>query len=173
MSSENVRRAAFLDRDGVLNVDSGFVHRRQDFVWRPTAVESVKWLNTLGVLVLVVTNQSGVARGFYAESDVQDLHAHMQAALALEGAHVDAFRYCPHHPEGYVARYRLACACRKPQSGMILDLLQAYHLDPAQCRLFGDRPSDIEAGHGACVPSHLVTDKTPLIEAVRRAFVGL
>ncbi len=166
-------RAAFFDRDGVLNIDSGYVHRREDFVWRPSAVESVKWLNARGVLVLVATNQSGVARGLYGEEDVQDLHAHMQEALARAGAHVDAFRYCPHHPEGSVGLYRRDCACRKPRSGMIEDLLQTFGLRPVQCVLFGDRPSDLEAGRGAGVRSVLVTDERPLIEIVRAAFSRL
>ncbi len=164
------RRAAFFDRDGVLNVDSGYVFRTEDFVWRPSAVESVGWLNARGVLVFVVTNQSGVARGLYAEEDVRTLHHHIQATLARGGAHIDAYRYCPHHPEGEVERYRRSCACRKPQSGMIEELLQAYRLDPGLCRLFGDRESDLAAGRGAGVPSVLVTEARPLIEVVRAAF---
>jgi D-glycero-D-manno-heptose 1,7-bisphosphate phosphatase len=163
-------RAAFFDRDGVLNFDSGYVYARENFVWRPSAVESVKWLNDHGILAFVVTNQSGVARGLYTEEDVQALHDHMQAALAAQGAHIDAFRYCPHHPEGVVQRYRLQCACRKPQSGMIEDLLQAYGLDPAHCLMFGDRDTDLQAGRGAGVPSLRVSEATPLIEFVRAAF---
>jgi D-glycero-D-manno-heptose 1,7-bisphosphate phosphatase len=167
------RRAAFFDRDEVLNVNSGFVFRREQFVWRPTAVESVRRLNARGVLVFVVTNQSGVARGLYAEAHVTEVHAHMQAELAREGAHIDAFRYCPHHPEAEVAGYRLACACRKPGSGMILDLLAAYSLEAEHCRLFGDRDTDLEAARGAGVPSTLVTDETPLIDIVRSAFPSI
>lgn len=167
---KSARQAAFFDRDGVLNVDSGFVFRREQFVWRPTAVESVRRLNARGVLVFVVTNQSGVARGLYAEADVTEIHAHMQADLAREGAHIDAFRYCPHHPEAEIAGYRLACMCRKPGSGMILDLLAAYGLQAERCRLFGDRETDLEAARGASVLATLVTDETPLLDIVRSAF---
>ena len=160
------RRAVFFDRDGVLNEDTGYVFRATDFVWRPTAKATIKRLNDNGILVFVVTNQSGVARGFYAEEDVQRLHDHMQAELAREGAHIDAYRYCPHHPEETVGAYSLDCGCRKPASGMILDLLAAYGLDPGVCRMFGDRETDLEAGVGAGVPSELVTPERPLIDIV-------
>ena len=164
------RRACFFDRDGVLNEDTGYVFRAADFHWRPTAKATIKRLNDNGILVFVVTNQSGVARGFYAEADVDVLHAHMQAELAREGAHIDAFRFCPHHPEGDVAAYKISCACRKPGSGMILDLLAAHDLDPDHCRMFGDRDSDLEAGIGAGVASELVTEARPLIDLVSAAF---
>lgn len=164
------RRAAFFDRDGVLNEDSGYIFRPAQFIWRPSAVESVKWLNDCEVLVFVVTNQSGVARGYYEEEDVWELHAHMQALLGREGARIDDFRYCPHHPEGVRAGYRRQCACRKPRSGMIDDLLRAWALDPADCRLFGDKPSDLTAGRGAGVACELVSGERPLIEIVRASF---
>jgi D-glycero-D-manno-heptose 1,7-bisphosphate phosphatase len=165
-------QAVFFDRDGVLNVDAGFVFRPEDFVWRETAVEAVKWLNSRGVKVFVVTNQSGVARGFYGEEDVRGLHDHMQARLAEAGAHVDAFRYCPHHPQATVAAFRRECACRKPRSGMIDDLLAEWGLDAAQCLLFGDRETDMEAARGAGVGGVLVAHDRPLIEIVQAAVAG-
>ena len=168
--SSVLRRACFFDRDGVLNEDTGYVFRAADFQWRPTARATIKLLNENGILVFVVTNQSGVARGFYTEADVKTLHAHMQAELASEGARIDAFRYCPHHPEGSVAAYAIGCACRKPASGMILDLLAAHGLEPENCRMFGDRESDLEAGVGAGVASELVTEARPLIDLVSAAF---
>ena len=168
-----LKRAAFFDRDGVLNVDTGYVWRAADFVWRPTAIETIKRLNAKGVLVFVVTNQSGVARGLYGTDDVRRLHAHMQAELAEAGAHIDDFRYCPHHPQGVVAAYRQECACRKPASGMVLDLIRAWNVDPAASALFGDKESDLEAGLGAGVTSHLVTDERPLIDLVAAAFTEL
>ena len=168
--SSSPRRACFFDRDGVLNEDTGYVFKAADFHWRPTAKAAVKRLNENGILVFVVTNQSGVARGFYAEEDIRALHAHMQGELAREGAHIDAFRYCPHHPEGIIAAYKIGCDCRKPGSGMIRDLLAAYGLDPGRCRMFGDRESDLEAGTGAGVVSELVTDARPLIDLVSSAF---
>jgi D-glycero-D-manno-heptose 1,7-bisphosphate phosphatase len=167
------RRAVFFDRDGVLNIDTGYVWRPEKFLWRPTAKATIKRLNDRGILVFVVTNQSGVARGFYTEDDVRALHAHVQAELAQEGAHVDDFRFCPHHPDGKVEPYRRECDCRKPASGMILDLIAAWNVDPALSRMFGDKDSDLEAGLGAGVTSHLVTDEQPLIELVSAAFTDL
>jgi D-glycero-D-manno-heptose 1,7-bisphosphate phosphatase len=162
-------RAAFFDRDGVLNVDAGFVFRPEDFVWRETAIETVAWLNARGVKVFVVTNQSGVARGFYGEDDVRRLHDHMQAALRQAGAHVDAFRFCPHHPEAAVEAFRIDCACRKPRSGMIEDLLAEWSLAPAHCQIFGDRETQMDAARGAGVRGVLVAHDLPLIEIVRAA----
>ena len=163
----------FFDRDGVLNVDTGYVFRAEDFVWRETAIESVKWLNDRGILVFVVTNQSGVARGYYVEEDVRTLHDHMQEALRGAGAHVDEFRFCPHHPDGTIEAFRLECACRKPRSGMIAELIAKWELTPENCLMFGDRDSDIEAARGAGVPGRLVADDRPLIELVREALNGI
>ena len=168
--ASNLPRAVFFDRDGVLNVDSGYVFRPEDFVWRETAIASVKWLNDRGVLVFVVTNQSGVSRGFYAEEDVVGLHEHVQRTLRGAGAHVDEFRYCPHHPEGTVEAFRIECACRKPRSGMIEYLIAKWALASESCLLFGDRASDIEAAQGANVRAILVPDDRPLIELVRESF---
>ena len=111
--------AAFLDRDGVLNVDIGWLHKPQDCVWMDGAKEAVRLLNAANYFVFVVTNQAGVARGLYDEAKVLELHDWMSGELAAVGAHVDAYYYCPHHPEGIVASYRQACACRKPAPGMI------------------------------------------------------
>ena len=165
-------RAAFFDRDGVLNVDVGFVYEPARLIWRPTAIEAVKWLNDNDILVLVVTNQSGVARGFYTEADIGAFHAHMQGELARVGARVDAFRHCPHHPEGAVAAYRRECDCRKPAPGMIRDLLQDFALAPQACRLFGDRDSDLAAAAAAGVPGMLVREPDRLLDLVQGAFRG-
>ena len=98
--------AAFLDRDGVINVDSGYVYRPEDFAWIEGAKEAVKFLNDNAYLVFVVTNQGGVAHGFYEEDDVLSLHRWLSGELALFGAHIDAFFYCPHHPDGVREEYR-------------------------------------------------------------------
>ena len=162
-----LRRAVFFDRDGVLNVDKGYVYKTEDFVWRDTAIEAIKLLNDRGVLVFVATNQSGVARGFYCEDDVRRLHAHIQGELARKGARIDDFRYCPHHPDAVIDAYRGDCACRKPRDGMIRDLLEQWRVDPGASILFGDKPSDVEAGASAAVPSTLVDGAWPLIDLIR------
>ena len=165
-----MRRAVFLDRDGVLNVDFGYVFEPSRLVWRPTAPEAVKWLNEQDILAFVLTNQSGVARGLFGEAEVQAFHVHMQAELGRTGARIDAFRYCPHHPDGVVAAFRRACECRKPAGGMIVALQRAYGLDPALCHLFGDKPSDLEAAAAAGVKATLVKEDDRLLDLVRSAF---
>ena len=119
------RPAAFLDRDGVLNVDTEYTHRIDELEWIPGAQQAVKLLNDAGYHVLVVTNQSGVARGFYEESAIDIFHQHMQQELARHGAHIDAFYYCPHHPDGTVKAFKLTCLCRKPGVGMLASRLKA------------------------------------------------
>ena len=159
----------FFDRDGVLNVDFGYVFEPARLVWRPTAIEAVKWLNGRNYLVFVVTNQSGVARGLYGEAEIDAFHAHMQAELAVVGARIDAFRHCPHHPEGVVPAYRRDCECRKPAAGMIRELLQTYALAPGACHLFGDKGSDLAAAAAAGVAATLVRKEDALLDIVRAA----
>jgi D-glycero-D-manno-heptose 1,7-bisphosphate phosphatase len=136
----------FLDRDGVLNEDRGFVHRWEDFVWVDGAREVVATFNRAGWLVIVVTNQSGVGRGYYAEADVHILHDRMQEDLATAGAHIDAFYHAPQHPEAPVETYRHPDPpLRKPNPGMILQALQDWPIDRGASFLVGDKPSDLEA----------------------------
>ena len=147
------RAAVFFDRDGVLNVDHGYVHRRDQFEWIEGAVESVKAVNDSGKFAFVVTNQAGVGRGYYQEADVTALHAWMNRELARHGAHIDAFAYCPHHPEATVERYRRMCTCRKPSPGMIEGLIGRWPVDRAACLLIGDRETDLAAAAAAGIPA--------------------
>lgn len=145
------RGAVFFDRDGVLNLDHGYTHRWDQFEWTPGAIEAVKAVNDRGLFAFVVTNQSGVARGYYGEDDVARLHEAMAAALAQAGVRLAAVEHCPHHPGGRVARYAVACDCRKPAPGMILRAARALELDLAASVMFGDKASDIEAARRAGV----------------------
>ena len=141
-----LKPALFLDRDGVLNEDQGYVHRWEDFRWIPGAKEAVAAFNRAGWLVLVVTNQSGVGRGYYSEEAMHALHARMNADLSEAGAHVDAIYFCPDHPDAPLQRYRHPDPPnRKPNPGMILQALQDWPIDAERSILVGDKPSDLEA----------------------------
>lgn len=151
------RPAAFLDRDGVLNADTGYPHRPEQIRWTDGAFEAVKALNDAGYFVFVVTNQAGVAHGLYGEDAVERLHGWMNAQLMARGAHIDDWRYCPFHPEGRIAAYRAAHPWRKPESGMLLDLIVRWPVDLGRSFLVGDRESDLEAARKAGVAGHLFT----------------
>lgn len=157
-AARRTRPAAFLDRDGVLNVDHGYVHALADFAWIPGAIAAVRHLNDAGWYVFVVTNQSGIGRGLYTEADMAALHQHMAETLARAGAYVDDWRHCPFHPEGTVARYRQAHPWRKPEPGMILDLLGHWPVDRAASFLIGDKDTDLKAAAAAGLTGHLFRD---------------
>lgn len=149
------RGAVFFDRDGVLNEDSGYVHRPDDLRWLPGAKECVRAVNDSGRFAFVVTNQSGVARGFYGEDAVRAFHAEMQRHLLACGAHIDAFAFCPHHPDGVLPDYAQTCDCRKPLPGMIVNLLDTWPVRREDSILIGDRPSDLRAAQAAGIAGRL------------------
>ena len=145
------RPAVFLDRDGVINVDRGYVSRRADFKWIPGAIEAIKALNDAGYHVFVATNQSGIARGLYTEREMQALHDYIARELAKKGARIDDWRHSPFHPEGTVIAFKRTSDWRKPRPGMILDLLQSWPVDRARSVLIGDKESDMQAARAAHV----------------------
>jgi D-glycero-D-manno-heptose 1,7-bisphosphate phosphatase len=149
------RPAVFFDRDGVLNHDSGYTFETHKLKWIDGAREAVKAVNDAGCFAFVVTNQSGVARGLYEESHVQRLHRWMADEMAAIGAHIDAFEYCPDHPDGTIERYRRVSPRRKPAPGMITDLFGRFHVDADHSVLIGDKASDLEAAHAAGLKGHL------------------
>ena len=149
------RRALFLDRDGVINVDHGYVGTRERFTFTRTARAAIAAATDAGWHVFIVTNQSGVARGFYDEAAVHALHVWLRDQALMAGGTIDDIRYCPFHPEGTVAEYACTHEWRKPEPGMLLDLIRAWELDPARCLLVGDQPSDLAAATAAGVPSVL------------------
>jgi D-glycero-D-manno-heptose 1,7-bisphosphate phosphatase len=145
------RPAAFLDRDGVLNIDHGHVHRRADFDWLPGAAAAVKRLNLWGYLVVVVTNQSGIARGLYDVAAFKVLSDWMVDELAGASARVEAVFYCPHHPSEGQGALRRVCDCRKPAPGMLLAAIAEFSIDAARSVLIGDKDTDLQAASAAGV----------------------
>lgn len=154
---ENTKRAVFFDRDGVLNEDTGYVHRWEELQWVPGARELVGRLTREGWLLFVVTNQSGVARGYYSEQDVRQLHEAMNQEFARYGGRITEFSYCPHLPGAPVKAYDVNCSCRKPKPGMILQLLEKYSINKQKALLIGDSPRDVEAAERAGIRGYLFT----------------
>ena len=149
------RPAVFFDRDGVLNHDSGYTFETHKLEWIEGAREAVKAVNDAGYFAFVITNQSGVARGYYEEQHVVTLHRWMADQMALIGAHIDAFEYCPDHPDGTVARYCRVSDRRKPAPGMITDLVRRFPVDMTRSMVIGDKESDMEAAEAAGLAGHL------------------
>ena len=162
-----MRQAIFFDRDGVLNEEVGYLWEVERFKWIDGAREAVKLCNERGLLAVVVTNQSGIARGLYTAREVDALHAFMQRELSEIGAHIDAFYYCPHHPEGVVEEFSIVCECRKPKPGMILRACAELDINPAQSILFGDSKRDIEAAAAAGLRDGILFTGGNLFDAVK------
>lgn len=149
------RPALFLDRDGVLNVDRGYVSRVEDFEWIDGAMDCVANFKARGWFVFVVTNQSGIARGLYTEADMEALHLHMSEALAERGTAIDRFYHAPWHEAGEVAKYRKASIDRKPGPGMLLQAMADFPVNREQSFLIGDKQTDMDAAKAAGVGAFL------------------
>jgi len=150
------RDAVFLDRDGTINEEVGYLSHVRELVLIPGAVEAIRLLNDAGMLAVVVSNQSGVARGYFDEKTVIGIHERINDLLKASGAHIDRFYYCPHHPTEGATPYRMACRCRKPEPGMILRARDDMQINLARSFLVGDMEKDMEAARNAGVAGILV-----------------
>jgi D,D-heptose 1,7-bisphosphate phosphatase len=146
MREENRQAAVFLDRDGTINEEVGYLDRLEKLKLIPGAAEAVRLINASGMKAVVVTNQSGVARGIFDEVVVGAVHARLRELLLMEGGFLDGIYFCPHHPTEGRGQYLLSCDCRKPAPGLLLQAASELNLDPASSYMVGDTLKDIEAG---------------------------
>ena len=160
-------KAVFFDRDGVLNIDKDYLHKIDELEWIDGAKEAVSYLTQLGYTIFVVTNQSGIARGYYAEDDMHRLHEHMTSELALAGGKVTKFYYCPHLPSSKIKEYAVECDCRKPKPGLLLQAMNEYPIDKEKSFLIGDKQRDIASAHAAGIKGYLYKEGN-LLEFVKK-----
>jgi D-glycero-D-manno-heptose 1,7-bisphosphate phosphatase len=149
-------KAVFMDRDGTINVEVQYLSQVKDFQFIPGVPWALRCLKDAGYLLVVVTNQSGIGRGYYDEAALESIHDHMHADLATFGAAIDACYFCPHHPEHATGDYRKECACRKPLPGMLQQAAQDLDIDLEASFMIGDKLADVEAGLAAGCTSFLV-----------------
>ena len=150
----------------MVNQDLGYVHRIEDFHFLPGVLEACNQLVELGHRIVIITNQAGIARGYYTTADLETLHNWMSEQFRKAGAALSGIYFCPHHPEGTVHQYKLLCNCRKPAPGMILRAKHELNINLADSILVGDKPSDIQAGRRAGINRcYLLTTKSAQPEA--------
>lgn len=162
-----MNKAVFFDRDNVLNRDYINVYKIENWDWMPQAKEAVKYCNDNGYLAIVITNQSGIAKALFTEDDVKKLHNFVNDELKKVGAHIDAFLYCPHHPEGIVAPYNIECDCRKPKPGLILRACKDFDIDVKESFMIGDAQRDVDCGKNAGCKGTCLFDGKNLLESVK------
>lgn len=141
-----IKKAVFIDRDGTINVDKGYINHEDLFELIPSVAQAIRQLNKNNFLVFIVSNQSGLARGFFSQEVLDKVHQRMNRLLSQKNAHYDALYYCPHHPDGMIEEFRKDCDCRKPKTGLFKKALKDFEFDIKSSFMVGDKPSDIEFG---------------------------
>lgn len=157
--ADSPRKALFLDRDGVININHGYVHTPGNTDWVPGIFELVAGAHARGHVCIVVTNQAGIGRGLYDEAGFLSYTAWMHAQFVARGTPLLATFFCPHHPEAGMGEYRLDCACRKPRPGMLLAAIARFGIDPARSLMVGDTQGDLEAAAAAGVPARRLREQ--------------
>lgn len=152
-------KAAFLDRDGVINIDHAYVHKPQDFQFIDGVFEACRKLQAMGYLLIVATNQSGIGRGYYTEKDFADLCDWMRAEFKRKSVDIADIFFCPHHPEKALGAYRLDCNCRKPKPGMLLAAQKKWNIDMKASLMVGDKAADMQAALAAGVAARILVGK--------------
>lgn len=158
---DSCRRVLFLDRDGVINVDHGYVHRPDQTEWVPGIFDLAMAARNARYDIVVVTNQAGIARGYYTEAQFLEYTQWLHRQFEARGVPLLATYYCPHHPRAALSQYRLACDCRKPNPGMLLTAISDLRLDPATCLLMGDMPTDVQAAKAAGIVKAWLVGELP------------
>lgn len=147
-----MQKAIFLDRDGVINVDKGYVYRKEDFEFAPKVFEALKYFQSKGYILIIITNQSGIARGYYLEEEMQSLHSYMQDEFRKNNIEIKKIYFCPHSPLEN-------CLCRKPNPKMLLDAKLEFNIDMKNSWVIGDKESDVQAGFNAGVTNLILIGK--------------
>ena len=170
-----MKKAAFLDRDGVISMAHRYVHRFEDFEFIPGVLQAARKLVDAGFALIIVTNQSGIGRGYYTQADFLALDARVRKVFADAGAPITDVYFCPHHPSKALSPWRCECSCRKPAPGMILKAIKEHDIDPATSVMFGDKQSDMQAAQAAGIGVRVLlgtdakTDPLPVEQATHHA----
>lgn len=153
------QKAIFLDRDGTINVDKDYIFRIEDFEFLPGVIDALRMAQNNGYLLIIITNQSGIARGYYNEEDFVKLNTWMLGMLKNQGITIAATYYCPHHPQAMISKYRVNCNCRKPQLGMFEKAVDQYDLDLRYCYAIGDKIRDCSICQTTDCQGYLIGNK--------------
>jgi D-glycero-D-manno-heptose 1,7-bisphosphate phosphatase len=149
-------KAVFIDRDGTINLEKGYVHKIEDFKLIPGTIDALRLLTDHGIKIFIITNQAGIAKGYYTENEFHQLTINMLDMFCKQGIKVEKVLYCPHHPEGTVPEYTMDCLCRKPNTKLIEDVMNQKQYRVNELAIIGDKNSDIEAGNRIGIITYLV-----------------
>lgn len=149
-------KAVFIDRDGTINVERNYVHKKEDFELIPGVLDALRLLTINNIRIYIITNQAGIARGFYTEKQFKHLTEYMCKVFKKENIKIDDVLYCPHHPDGIIQKYSINCLCRKPETQLLDKVIAKENFKPYEIVLIGDKDSDIEAGKRLGICTYLV-----------------